>query len=151
MGVASASSGRYTARGWVLALWVLAGLFLARVLGQVLVAFFHVSWLPPMSEWYSGLMPYPWLLPSQVAILAMMGWINVGAMRQSGFFATARPRLGRFLVAFAALYAVGMAVRYVVSGSLHPERRFWPPGSIPIVFHWVLALYLYATARVCRR
>lgn len=151
MSVTSASPGSHTVRGWALALWVLAGLFLARVIGQVLVAFFQVGWLPPMSEWYSGLMPYHWLLPSQVAILALMAWINVHAMRQSGFFAHPHPRLGRMLVAFALVYALGMAVRYVVSGSLHPERRFWPPGSIPIVFHWVLALYLYATARVCGR
>ena len=32
------------------------GIFL-RVLGQVLVAFFRVDFLPPMAEWYSGLIP----------------------------------------------------------------------------------------------
>ena len=33
---------------------------------------------------------------------------------------------------------------------LHPERRFWPPGSIPILFHFVLAAYVYTLSRMAR-
>jgi hypothetical protein len=44
-----------------------------------------------------------------------------------------------------------MVVRYLISGELHPERRWWPPGSIPIVFHLVLASYVATLARICRR
>jgi hypothetical protein len=44
-----------------------------------------------------------------------------------------------------------MVIRYFVSGNLHPERRFWPPGSLPIVFHFVLAGYLYVLSRLARR
>jgi hypothetical protein len=132
-------------------LWLLAALFLARVLGQMAVAFAGVSWLPPMPEWYSGLLPYPVLLPTQWVILAVMAWLNLAATRRRGWCTVARPRLGRGLLAFAALYAAVMAVRYVVSGELHPERRWWPPGSIPIVFHFVLAGYLAVVAGVCRR
>ena len=41
-------------------------LFVLRVLGQALVAFFDVSFLPSMPHWYSGLMRYEYLLPSQL-------------------------------------------------------------------------------------
>ena len=38
-------------------LWLLLAGFVGRVAGQMLVAFWGVAWLPPMSEWMSGLMP----------------------------------------------------------------------------------------------
>lgn len=50
-------------------LWTLLALFALRVAGQALVAFSDVRFLPPMQAWYSGLMPYPYLLPSQRARL----------------------------------------------------------------------------------
>lgn len=135
----------------VTALWVLSALFLARVVGQMLVHFLHVGFLPPMPEWYSGLMPYPYLLPSQFLILAFMAKVNWDVSRRRGFFMTPHPRLGQALFVFCLLYAGVMVVRYFVSGQLHPERRFWPPGSIPIVFHFVLAGYLYVMSRLARK
>lgn len=137
--------------GATVLLWLLSGLFLLRVLGQVVVLLFEPGWLPPMSEWYSGLLPYPLLLPVQAVILALMLWINVGVTRGHGWFARRHPRCGRFLLWCALLYATGMLVRYIVSGQLHPERRFWPPGSLPIAFHFVLATYLYVLSRMARR
>ena len=47
-------------------LWVLLGLFVLRVVGQALVAFLGVWFLPPMQAWYSGLLPYTYLLPAQL-------------------------------------------------------------------------------------
>lgn len=123
-------------------LWALSLLFLLRVVGQALVVFAGVEWLPAASEWYSGLLPYPLLLPAQIAILALMARLNTQASRGRGYLAVRRPRLGRALLAFAALYTSVMVVRYVVSGTLNPERRLLPPGVIPILFHWVLAAYL---------
>ena len=32
-------------------------LFALRVFGQLIVALFAVSWLPPMEQWFSGLIP----------------------------------------------------------------------------------------------
>jgi hypothetical protein len=132
-------------------LWLLSGLFLARVIGQLLLATLHVTFLPPMPEWYSGLLPYPALLPTQILILGLMAKINWDASRQQGFFMTPRPRLGMVLLAGSIVYVSIMVIRYFVSGQLHPERRFWPPGSIPIVFHFVLASYLYILSRFARR
>jgi hypothetical protein len=41
---------------------LLTFLFAGRVLGQALVAFVGVSWLPAMKQWFSGVIPYPTLL-----------------------------------------------------------------------------------------
>jgi hypothetical protein len=134
------------ARGYAVALWTLTGLFFARVLGQALVALFEPRSLPPMAEWYSGLLPYPMLLPIQVVMLAVMAKVNGDVSCRSGFFATSRPRLGRFLRAFSYVYVAAMVLRYVLTMTLHPERR-WVHGTIPIVFHWVLAGYLWTLGR----
>ena len=56
-----------SAHGAVLALLTL--LFFFRVLGQALVVFFSLSWLPSNEQWASGLVPYPILLTVQVVML----------------------------------------------------------------------------------
>ncbi|MEX0852955.1 MAG: hypothetical protein WD036_06705, partial [Bauldia sp.] len=122
-------------------LWILWGLFVLRVLGQAAVAAFQVSYLPPMKEWYSGLVPYPILLPTQIALVAVMAWIAADLSRQAGFFFIPRPLFGRGVVWFGCLYAAAMAFRYVVQMARHPERR-WFGGTIPIVFHFVLAAFV---------
>lgn len=132
--------------GYPVALWVLTGLFFLRVVGQVLVAFFAVRTLPPMAEWYSGLLPYPILLPVQLVMLAVMARINGNISRGAGLFARPRPKLGRLLGWVSVLYAAAMVLRYVLTMALHPERR-WLHGTIPIVFHWVLAGYLWTLGR----
>ena len=73
--------------------WVLATLLFLlclRVLGQILVAFFHVSFLPPMEEWFSGALAYPWLLASQALIILLYGKIALDFSRGRGFFVRGR-------------------------------------------------------------
>jgi uncharacterized protein len=124
-----------------LILWTLMGLFCLRVLGQVLVEFLHVGFLPPSEEWFSGLLPYPPLLASQLLIIALMTKIGLDFTRRSGW--TYRPRrlAGSLLLAFGGVYLAVMIIRYVVRMTLYPHER-WAGGSIPIFFHWVLAAYV---------
>jgi len=121
-------------------LWLLSSLFLLRVLGQLLVRRRRPAWLPPTEEW--NLSPYQLLLPAQVAILAVMAWVNIAFSLGHGPPVDARPRLGEGVLVFAYVYAGAMAVRYVIRMSRQPDQR-WFGGTIPIVFHWVLAAYLY--------
>ncbi len=127
-------------------LGVLAFAFFLRVLGQVLVAFFQVDFLPPMAEWYSGLLPYPVLLPIQLLILVVQAKVSLDIWRDSGFFAIRRPRAGKVLCRFSYVYFAGMVLRYVLTMSIYPERR-WFTGTVPIFFHWVLAAYLFVLGR----
>lgn len=132
--------------GYAVGLSLLAFLFFLRVLGQVLVAFFGVSFLPPMPEWYSGLLPYPILLPVQVLMLTVQAKIAADFARGRGLFVVPRPALGRGLQGFSLVYFAAMGLRYVVTMAWHPERR-WFGGTIPILFHWVLAAYLFVLGR----
>lgn len=111
----------------------LAVLFAGRVLGQALVAFAGVTWLPAMDAWYSGLLPYPLLLPIQVAIVVA----QVRLACDPRLFARARPRLARGLTVTSYVYATAMVVRYAVTGT----------HAIPVAFHLVLAAYLWLVAR----
>lgn len=124
-------------------LWGLTLLFFLRVLGQILVAVWQVPFLPPMPHWYSGLLPYQILLPTQIAILCLQIKINIDFAQQSGFFRQPKPLIGKGLQYLSYLYAAAMAVRYIATMTLYPERRWFGEGTIPIVFHFVLATYLW--------
>ena len=137
-------------RLYSLLLGVLAFAFLLRIVGQVLVAFFRADFLPPMAEWYSGLIPYPLLLPIQLVILAIQARISWDIWRGSGFFSARRPRVGTLICWFSYVYFLAMVLRYVLTMYLYPERR-WLTGTIPIFFHWVLAAYLFVLGQCLRR
>jgi uncharacterized protein len=121
-------------------------LFFVRVLSQALVAFFGVTWLPAMAHWYSGLIPYPTLLATQIVMLIVMVKISNDIWRSTGLFAVVRPSWSRFLVRFSAIYAGAMALRYVLTMIFRPEMR-WLGGTIPIFFHFVLAGFIFVLGR----
>lgn len=121
-------------------LWLLTALFIMRVLGQVIVAIRPRSWLPPMWQW--NLVPYPVLLPIQLVFIAVMVWIDLAFSNDTGIALVKNPALGKFLIGFSALYALVMAIRYVVRMRRRPDQR-WFGGTIPIVFHFVLAAWVY--------
>lgn len=131
-------------------LWLLLALFVARVVGQVLVAFAHVSFLPPMSEWYSGLLPYPYLLLSQVLVIALLVKVSVDFSRGRGFFVQPRASFARGALLFGGAYLLSMVVRYAVHMTRHPEAR-WFGQTIPIALHCVLAGYVLVFGTFHRR
>jgi len=136
-------------RLYALVLLGLAGAFLARVLGQALVAFWGVEFLPPIEEWYSGLLPYPLLLPAQIAILLLQAAVSRQLWMGSGPLARPRPVLGERLKRASAVYFLVMVARYAVTMALFPRLR-WVGRSLPTFFHWVLAAYIYLLSRYHR-
>src|SRR5437667_457556 len=96
-------------RAYAVGLGILAFAFVLRVLGQAVVAVTPVSFLPPMEEWYSGLLPYPILLPIQVVIVAAQVMVSRDIWNGAGVFARRRPRVGRGLCWFSYVYFVAMA------------------------------------------
>jgi uncharacterized protein len=131
-------------------LLILVFLFCLRVIGQMLVAFLHVSFLPPMKEWFSGLLPYPELVVSQSLIILLFSKVYLDFHRGAGYFVKLSPRFSRNLMIFGCVYFSGMIVRYVLRMSLYPDQR-WFGGTIPIIFHCVLASFILVMARFNRR
>ena len=119
-------------------MYALTALFLGRVVGQAWVAGAAVTWLPPMDAWYSGLLPYPWLLLAQVVILAGQVKLGADARAGRGLFSHRRPRLARVLGVTSYAYAAAMLGRYAVTQT----------HAIPVAFHFVLAGYLFCLSRL---
>jgi len=126
---------------YALVLSLLLVLFCLRVLGQLLVAFFHVPFLPPMEEWFSGVLSYPLLLASQILIVILYGKVCFDFATGTGYFVMPKLRLGVGLLNFGAIYLGVMVLRYALRMLLYPHER-WIGGSIPIFFHWDLASFL---------
>jgi hypothetical protein len=127
-------------------LWTCVLLFATRVIGQLEVVLLEPSWLPGMDAWYSGLMPYPLLLPVQIAILMLMAVTAWNPRVRHGAFALAHPRGAEALRIFASIYFVVMAIR--LAANINENRPdFWSEGAIPVAFHWVLALFLMVAGR----
>ena len=122
-------------------LWILYFIFVLRVFGQLFVACGFQGPLPPMKEWFSGLIPYPWLLAIQIVVIIILGKVCLDFSRRRGFFVTPRRRLGKGLLIFGFVYLTSMILRYILRMAFHPEAR-WFGGTIPIFLHWVLAIFL---------
>ena len=127
------------------AMIVLLALFVGRVVGQVLAATSAPSWLPPMARWYSGVMPYRYLLPTQIVFIAVMIAMIAGVASGTGTLGAPNPSASRWIVWASYLYALGMGVRSVRYVTSPPEHR---GVLIPIVFHFVLAAFLFVYGRV---
>jgi hypothetical protein len=131
-------------------------LFFLRVLGQALVVFAGVNWLPASHHWFSGLIPYPTLLAIQIVMLAAITKIFVDVWRKRGFFSRTAPAWHKFLIGASAVYAGAMVLRYVLTMIFQPEMR-WLGGTIPIFFHFVLAGFIctwgnfHSSARIFAR
>lgn len=136
-------------RAYACLLGVLSAVFAARVLGQLLVALFAVEFLPPMEAWYSGLIPYPILLALQLVIIGVQLEISRELWVGHGAGSVPRPVLGHALAWGSLVYFLTMAARYLATHVVLPEAgRFG--DTIPIVFHWVLAAYLWILSRHLR-
>jgi hypothetical protein len=124
-------------------LWVLLGLFVFRVVAQLLVANGQASFLPPMEAWQSGVVPYPALVVGQLALIALLARICLDITRHQGLFAARRPGLGMALTVFGCIYLAAMTARYVLYLSPSPAERW---VHLPVFFHWVLAGFVFVLA-----
>ena len=123
-------------------LWASLVLFIHRVLGQIYVAIYNVTWLPPMKEWYSGVLRYYLLLPLQIIIIMLMTMVAYDFTRGEGFFFVTSPVTSTALIILSVIYFSSMVVRYFIKMVRYPEQR-WFGGCIPIVFHEVLATFIF--------
>ena len=75
-------------------------------------------------------------------MLAAMVEIISDVWRGRGMFARPGPAGSHFLIICSVIYAGSMVLRYVLTMTYRLEMR-WFGGTIPILFHFVLAGFLY--------
>lgn len=133
-------------RGRVIVLWACTVLFLLRVVGQLEALLVAPSWLPPMYDWYSGLIPYPILVPVQIAILMLMSALVMREMQAGRCASSDSDRGMPWVRRFAVAYFVVMMLRLMLQ-FLRGVDNVIDAGGIPVAFHWVLALFLLVLGR----
>jgi uncharacterized protein len=116
-----------------------------RVAGQLIVAWRAPRWLPPMEQWQSGLLPYPVLVLGQIIVLCVMTWICLDFARGAGMFVQPYPGRAQYVLWFGYAYLSGMVLRYAIWMARRPDQR-WLGGTIPIVFHSIVALFIITFA-----
>ena len=94
-----------------------------------------------MPHWYSGMIPYPWLLLSQLLIIALMAKMCLDFSRGRGFFFAPKKFFAGAWLWFGYLYLLAMIARAI----------FIMDRPIPIFFHWVLAAFVIAVGHSHRR
>jgi sterol desaturase/sphingolipid hydroxylase (fatty acid hydroxylase superfamily) len=120
---------------WMLAL---AGLFVLRVLAQLIQAIHPVSFLPPFHVWHGAVLPYPLLVASQVAVilvLASLLWrVRTDAISPSPW---------KYWVCFmlGGAYFSFMGFR-LFAGLTFLADHPWFSKSLPAFFHVVLATFV---------
>ena len=127
-------------------LWLCSVLMLLRVIGQLVVVLRAPRWLPPMAQWQSGLVPYAFLLFTQGIVLVLMFSIAADFTENAGFWVRPMPVLGRIVLGWSYVYASAMVVRYAIRMARRPDQR-WTGGTIPIIFHVVLAAFQWTFAQ----
>jgi hypothetical protein len=83
---------------------------------------------------------------TQTVVLFLMFWISMDFFRQAGVWVRPLAGLGRVVLAWSYLYAGAMAVRYAIRMARRPDQR-WLGGTIPIIFHCVLAAFQWTFAQ----
>ena len=124
---------------WMLAL---TALFVLRVLAQAVQWMGPVPFLPSFDAWQGSAMPYPLLLTTQVAIIALLArvlfLVRVDAVRPASWKHNACPT--PCFILGGAYFAV-MAIR-LVAGLTFLTDVEWFARSLPALFHVVLATFV---------
>lgn len=120
------------------AMSVLTALFVGRVGAQLLQAIHPVGWIPAFDVWHSGVLPYPYLLASQLCIIGLMSFclhrVRNGAIRS-----------GRWkywmCFYFGGAYFAFMAFRWIAGLTFLADDP-WFSRTLPAFFHLVLAGFI---------
>lgn len=126
------------AKWYALVLFMLTGLFMFRVVAQLIQVWHPVAFLPSFEAWQSGALSYPMLLLFQVAIL----WVCLRIVwRMFKGMEVAVPKKGRILLYLCGLYLAVMGIRLLIGLTVAPDH-FWFGAVLPTIFHFVLAIFM---------
>lgn len=123
-------------------LYLLATLFLVRVVGQAVQYCFPLAALPAFGDFQGSSLPYALLLSIQLLMLAFMyraAWrLGNGKLRPNA-------RVGRWLMVLGVIYMAGSLLRIMI-GLMVADAAAWFTSWIPAMFHVVLAAFVLTLA-----
>lgn len=119
-------------------LFALLGLFVFRVVAQLIQAVYPTSYLPPFDAWQSGALPYPLLVAFQFVIIFFCLRVIMKIRKNS----TERSdKAARIYLTLGGVYLAVMLFRLVAGLTFAPEHQ-WFGAHLPTLFHLVLATFL---------
>lgn len=119
-------------------LWALSGLFTLRVASQLLQLKLDISFLPEFDAWHSGVLPYEFLLLSQLIILSVYCWV---AYRFTTLSVQPSALVARVWLLLGCLYMAVMIGRLTI-GLSGLSSNPWFSYYLPTFFHFVLAGFM---------
>jgi hypothetical protein len=123
-------------------IWLFTIIFFIRILTQIFVGIYSPAFLPKMDLWYSGVMPYPYLLTYQMFMYTCMVIFNFCFfMRKGPLFIFLNDSTYKYFICFGVIYFCLMIFRFIRLKIKWPDIK-WPRGSIPVLFHFVLSSYI---------
>ncbi|MDO9421009.1 MAG: hypothetical protein Q7T66_10130 [Herminiimonas sp.] len=123
-------------------LFLLASLFLIRVVGQAIQYWFPLEFLPAFGDFQGSSLPYALLLLIQLILLLFM--YRVAWKLANRKFPPNR-RVGRWLLVLGVIYMAGSIARITI-GIAAADADAWFTSWIPAVFHVVLAAFVLTLA-----
>jgi uncharacterized protein len=123
---------------YLLPMSICFALFLFRIIAQLIQKLYGLPFLPPFEKWYRGVLAYPWLLTSQLSIIALMGWVILGFAKDT---VPAFHRLGIALIVLGSIYLSVMLLR-LIAGLTFATHHHWLGALLPAFFHIVLATFV---------
>ena len=120
---------------WMLSL---VGLFVLRVLAQLIQAVHPIPVLPAFDAWHGAVLPYPLLVVLQVAIILVLARVLWRVRTDS-----ISPRRWKYRACFllGGVYLSFMGFR-LAAGLTFLADHGWFSKSLPAVFHVVLATFI---------
>ena len=131
------NSPRPLSNHYAAGLGILLFLFAGRVVAQLIQALGPVAFLPPFGAWQSGALPYPILLPIQLALLGFMAVVQVRVVSGS---IRPRPAAGVPLLSLGCLYLALAFARLGSALSFGADHVFLG-ALLPSIFHVVLSAW----------
>ena len=131
------------ARRYVRWLWALLAVFLVRIIAQPLALVVEMPILPPFDAWYSGAVPYGWLVSSQVVMAA---GLVVAVRRVATGRTQPRRSIGLTAIVLGAVYGGIMVVRLLLGVTILRDHG-WFGKPLPTVVHIALATFLIVYGR----
>jgi hypothetical protein len=114
------------------------GLFILRVFAQLTEYFIDVPFIPDYENWHSATVPYGFLLSIQLVIIWVM--IRFCARIYQGVQVFSK-RKGHFLVVLGFIYLSSMIIRNLLGLTIY-AHIIWFNSYLPIVFHYILSLFV---------
>ena len=118
-------------------LWVFLGLFLFRVVVQLIQSKFSVQYLPPFEAWHSGVLRYHYLVMMQALIIFIYGYICAQFTLER---VVPRRATGKIFLYSGLFYGGAMVIRMFIG--LFISSSTWFHAYLSIFFHFILASFL---------